>query len=124
MPRLPRAQSRKHREHTRCRFPPHRYFALRHNVRVKVENDSAPLRLLVARPEGTGELRYRRTAPRTLEPVHTEVLTALRGRGDSMSDVARTFGVSAATISRLAAQAEAKRAEAAVARNGRRGESV
>jgi uncharacterized protein len=48
---------------------------------MKVENDSAHQRFLVELPEGTGELQYRRTPPRTLELVHTEVAPGLRGRG-------------------------------------------
>jgi predicted GNAT family acetyltransferase len=50
-------------------------------VGVKVENDSAHQRFSIELPEGTGELQYRRSPPRTLELVHTEVAPSLRGRG-------------------------------------------
>ncbi|HET9764476.1 MAG TPA: GNAT family N-acetyltransferase [Casimicrobiaceae bacterium] len=48
---------------------------------MKVENDSGHGRFLVRLPEGDGELIYRRSEPRVLELVHTEVSPALRGRG-------------------------------------------
>jgi len=48
---------------------------------MKVDNDRANDRFLVTLPEGTGELIYKRIGPLTLELVHTEVASGLRGRG-------------------------------------------
>ena len=58
-----------------------RRLALRQNARVNVDNDRANDRFLVTMPEGIGELVYKRVGPLTLELVHTEVASGLRGRG-------------------------------------------
>ena len=48
---------------------------------MDVENDRANDRFRVTLPEGIGELIYKRVGPLTLELVHTEVASGLRGRG-------------------------------------------
>jgi predicted GNAT family acetyltransferase len=60
---------------------------------MDVVNDRERHRFRVRLPEGEGELIYAAIAPRTLELVHTEVASSLRGRGvgDALVETALAY---------------------------------
>jgi predicted GNAT family acetyltransferase len=60
---------------------------------MPVEHDIEHHRFLVQRPEGKGELLYRRLAPRLIDLLHTEVSPGLRGQGvaDALAAAAIAF---------------------------------